>query len=463
MNRSGEKNIKDHRSALGLIINLLLTVIPAWIFYRAYMRFYEDATFWRSGNVLFITFYIFLLVLFMMVYSGYKVRQFRTRELIFSFALASFITNFITYFVMCMIARHMLKPWGVLLTTLVQWVVGLGLYILSRITLPMAEPPVPVLYIREDLGAIESFDGKFDTRRSRYMVTGSVSARLCLEDLKTAIEPYGAVLIGDMPQEVRREIISYCFSTGRNALMIPDMGDVVLCSATPMVMGDSLIYDLKTRGEEATYRVLKRAFDIFASLVGLILLSPLMLGVAIAVKRQDGGPVLYRQTRLTQGGKQFQLMKFRSMVVNAESGTGAVLAGKHDDRITGVGRFIRSTRLDELPQLWNILRGDMSIVGPRPERPEFYKTICAEYPEFEYRLKVKAGLTGYAQLYGKYNTTFADKAKLDVYYIQHASLLWDLQLIFYTLKIIFIKESTEGVADDRTAGAETADREEEKV
>ena len=144
MNRSGEKNIKDHRSALGLIINLLLTVIPAWIFYRAYMRFYEDATFWRSGNVLFITFYIFLLVLFMMVYSGYKVRQFRTRELIFSFALASFITNFITYFVMCMIARHMLKPWGVLLTTLVQWVVGLGLYILSRITLPMVEPPVPV-------------------------------------------------------------------------------------------------------------------------------------------------------------------------------------------------------------------------------------------------------------------------------------------------------------------------------
>ena len=188
-----------------------------------------------------------------------------------------------------------------------------------------------------------------------------------------------------------------------------------------------------------------------------------MLAVAIAVKKQDGGPVFYRQTRLTQGGKHFQLTKFRSMVVNAESGTGAVLAGKNDNRITKVGRFIRATRLDELPQLWNILKGDMSVVGPRPERPEFYETICAEYPEFEYRLKVKAGLTGYAQLYGKYNTSFADKAKLDMYYIQHASLLWDLQLVFYTLKIIFIRESTEGVEDGRSAGERRTEREEEKV
>ena len=445
MNRAGDKNIRDHRSALGLVINLLLTVIPAWIFYWAYRRYYPDATFWYQGNQLFVVFYCFVLVLFMMVYSGYKVRQFRTRELIFSFALASAITNFIMFFVMCLIARHMLKPWGVLLTTFVQWIAGLGVYILARITLPKAEPPIPVLYIREDAGAVQDFDSKFDSRRSRYSVAGSVSCRLCWEDLKTAMEPYRAVLIGDMPREVRHEIVSYCFTTGRNALMIPDMGDVVLCSATPMVMGDSLIYDLKTRGEEITYRVLKRAFDIFASLLGLILLSPVMLAVAVAVKRQDGGPAIFRQTRLTQGGKQFQLMKFRSMVVDAESVTGAVLAGKNDDRITRVGRFIRATRLDELPQLWNILKGDMSIVGPRPERPEFYETICAEYPEFEYRLKVKAGLTGYAQLYGKYNTTFAEKAKLDVYYIQHASLLWDLQLIFYTLKIIFIKESTEGV------------------
>ena len=150
------------------------------------------------------------------------------------------------------------------------------------------------------------------------------------------------------------------------------------------------------------------------------------------------------------------------MVVNAESRTGAVLAGKDDDRITKVGRFIRSTRIDELPQLWNILMGDMSLVGPRPERPEFYRTICEEYPEFEYRLKIKAGLTGYAQLYGRYNTTFAEKARLDMYYIQHASLLWDLQLIFYTLKIIFFRESAEGVQDERAPANAGEEKEEEK-
>ncbi len=449
MNRPGKVNTVDQQSAAGLFINLFLTVLPVWVFYKAYMSFYPNATFWDRGNYLFTLMYGFLLVLFLVVYSGYKVRQFRTRELVFSFALASAITNFIMFFVMCLIAREMLRPWGVILTTIAQWIAGMGIYILARIILPLVEPPVKVLYIRGDED--EDFAVKFDSRRSRYTVTETVSPELKWSELKAAMEPYSAVLIGKISREIREEIISYCFRSSKNALLMPDMPDIVLCSATPMVLGDALLYDLNTQGEDLTYRTIKRAVDILASLAGLIVLSPLMLGVAIAVKRQDGGPVFYRQLRLTKGGRRFMLTKFRSMVVNAESGTGAVLAGKEDERITKVGKFIRSTRLDELPQLWNILKGDMSLVGPRPERPEFYRTICAEYPEFEYRLKVKAGLTGYAQLYGKYNTTFAEKARLDMYYIQHASLLWDLQLIFYTLKIIFIRESTEGVEQPRQA------------
>lgn len=440
---------ENRKSAAGAIINLLLTVVPVWIFFFAYIRFYKNATFWGRGNYLFTMIYAFMLILFMSVYSGYKVRQYRTRELVFSFALASAITNYIMYFVMCLIARQMLSVWGVLLTTLAQWILGMGLYILARIVLPLAEPAMPILYIRrEELE--DRLSGLFDSRRSRYKVCGEISADLPWEDMKNAIKPYNAVLIGDTSQEVRQEIISYCFRTGREALLLPDMADVMLCSAAPLIMGDSLVYDLKTQGMDRTYRTVKRLIDIVASLFGLVVLSPLMLGTAIAVKSQDGGPVFYRQERLTRGGKRFMLAKFRSMIVNAESATGAVLAGKEDARITKVGRFIRSTRIDELPQLWNILKGDMTLVGPRPERPEFYEIICREYPEFDYRLKVKAGLTGYAQLYGKYNTTFAEKARLDMYYIQHASLLWDLQLLFYTLKIIFIKESTEGV--DNQAG-----------
>ena len=447
---NGSVQSENRQSAAGAVFNLLLTGVPVWIFYSAYMRFYKDATFWGRGNYLFTLIYASMLILFMSVYSGYKIRQFRIRELVFSFALASSITNVFMYFVMCLIARDMLKVWGVLFTTLGQWIAGMGIYILARIVLPKVEPPVPVLYIREE-GTSERVAGIFDSRRCRYTVGGTISANINWRDMKTAIEPYGAVLIGEMPHEYRQELISYCFRTGREALLLPDMSDVFLCSAMPMVMGDSLVYDLKTQGEDRTYRTIKRLIDILVSALGLIILSPLMLGTAIAVRAQDGGPVFYRQVRLTRGGRRFKLTKFRSMIVNAESATGAVLAGKDDARITKVGRFIRATRIDELPQLWNILKGEMTLVGPRPERPEFYEKICAEYPEFDYRLKVKAGLTGYAQLYGKYNTTFTEKARLDMYYIQHASVLWDLKLMFYTLKIIFIKESTEGV-DSPAAG-----------
>ncbi len=449
---------ENKKSAAGAIISVLITALPVRIFYLVYTRFYTNATFWGRGNYLFTLMYATMLVLFMSVYSGYKVRQYRTRELVFSFAIAVSITNFLMYFVMCMIAREMLRVWGVVLASLVQMAVGMGLYIISRIVLPMVEPAIPMLYIRRD-GAEDRLAGMFDSRRSRFKVSGQISSKLNWEDMKTAISPFNAVLIGDMDPDTRCEIVSYCFRTGREALLLPDMSDVMLFSAAPMVMGDSLVYDLKTEGMDRTYRTIKRLTDIVVSALGLVILSPLMLVVAIAVKAQDGGPVFYRQERLTRGGKRFMLTKFRSMIVNAESGTGAVLAGKEDDRITKVGRFIRAARIDELPQLWNILKGEMSLVGPRPERPEFYEIICRDYPEFEYRLKVKAGLTGYAQLYGKYNTTFGEKARLDMYYIQHASILWDLQLMFYTLKIIFIRESSEGV--DRPTSDES--REEAEI
>ena len=450
---------ESRRSGAGMVVNLLLTAVPVFLFGFSYIRFYKDATFWSSGNYLFYFLYTFLLVLFMVVYSSYRVRQFRTRELVFSFALASTLTNLVMYFVMCLIARSMLRPAGVLVTTMIQWILEMGIYVAARMLLPLMEPPVQVLYVR-DLSVNDRFSGKFDSRRSRYQIGGEVSCDLFWDDLKTAMEPYSAVLIGEIPQSLRQDIIIYCYRTGREALLLPDMPDILLCSAQPTVIGDSLIYDLNTQGGDMAYQTVKRTVDIVASALGLIVLSPLMLAAAIAVKAQDGGPVFYRQVRLTRGGRRFLLTKFRSMVVDAESATGAVLAGKQDDRITRVGRFIRATRIDELPQLWNILKGEMTLVGPRPERPEFYEKICAEYPEFEYRLKVKAGLTGYAQLYGKYNTTFADKARLDVYYIQHASLLLDLKLIFYTLKIIFIKESTEGVeSPDRETASVSSSRE----
>ena len=170
-----------------------------------------------------------------------------------------------------------------------------------------------------------------------------------------------------------------------------------------------------------------------------------MLVAAVAIKAYDGGDVLFKQNRLTKDGRVFKIYKFRSMIMNAEKNTGAILAREGDSRITPVGRFIRKCRIDELPQLFNILKGDMTFVGPRPERPELFDEIVKDIPEFKYRLTVKAGLTGYAQIYGKYNTSMRDKLLMDIYYIENYSLISDIKLIIMTLKVIFIPESTEGV------------------
>ena len=219
-----------------------------------------------------------------------------------------------------------------------------------------------------------------------------------------------------------------------------------------MIRGDKTIplFDtplllVKGTGLTPAQRVGKRAMDIILCAIAMIPAAPVMLLVAAAIKLEDGGPVFFKQKRMTRNGREFDILKFRSMIVDAEKYAGAVLATEHDPRITKVGRFIRATRLDELPQILNILKGDMSIVGPRPERKVLADEICKEVPEFAYRLKVRGGLTGYAQIYGKYNTSAYDKLRLDLMYIENYSLLLDIKLIVLTLRIIFSKDSTEGV------------------
>ena len=198
----------------------------------------------------------------------------------------------------------------------------------------------------------------------------------------------------------------------------------------------------------------KRVIDIVFSLLGLVVASPFMLVIALAIKLYDGGPVFYRQPRFTRDKRVFMILKFRSMKMDSEE-KGAQLAQKDDDRITPVGKIIRRIHFDELPQIFNILKGDMSLVGPRPERPEIAAVYSERIPEFDYRLKVKAGLTGYAQVYGKYNTTPYDKLKLDLTYIETYSLQLDIKLLMLTFKILFQKENTEGVeAWQKTAGQE---------
>ena len=199
------------------------------------------------------------------------------------------------------------------------------------------------------------------------------------------------------------------------------------------------------------YVFFKRLFDIILSAFLLILTLPISLIVAIAIKAYDGGPCFYKQTRLTKDGKEFGILKFRSMIVDAEKdGVARLSSGDNDSRITPIGKIIRACRMDELPQLLNILKGDMTFVGPRAERPELTEKYSEKIPEFKLRLQAKAGLTGYAQVYGKYNTEPYEKLQMDLMYIAHPSIIEDFKIILATIKILFMKDSTEGIQEGAT-------------
>ena len=275
---------------------------------------------------------------------------------------------------------------------------------------------------------------------------------------------YGGVVICDIPSGERNRILKYCYGRGIRTYTTPKISDVLIRSAESQHMFDTPLLMSRNTGLTIEQRAIKRAVDIVISLAACIPAVPIMAIVALCIKLDDGGRVFYKQKRLTEGGREFFVYKFRSMREDAEKDGVARLAGENDDRITRVGHVIRAIRFDEIPQLINILKGDMSIVGPRPERPEIAKDYEKEIPEFAYRLKAKAGLTGYAQVYGKYNTTAYDKLKLDLMYVQNYSLRLDFEIMFKTVQILFMKESTEGVEDGQvTAMTEKASGKESNV
>lgn len=250
--------------------------------------------------------------------------------------------------------------------------------------------------------------------------------------------------MGDMPSHERNLLLKYCFEKDIRCYCIPKISDVMIMSSDSIHLFDTPLLLFRNRGLTIEQRIAKRLTDLIISGIGVVIASPFMLIIALLIKCYDRGPVFYRQERLTERGRTFYVLKFRSMRVDSEK-EGARLAMKQDNRVTPVGKVLRNIHFDELPQLFNILKGDMSLVGPRPERPQITKEYKEKIPEFDYRLKVKAGLTGYAQVYGKYNTTPYDKLKLDLSYIENYTYLLDWKLMLMTVKILFQKENTEGV------------------
>ncbi len=266
------------------------------------------------------------------------------------------------------------------------------------------------------------------------------------EGLEDKIKNYDAVFVAGLNSDCRNDILKYCKAEGMPGFFLPHIGDAIMQEATHVKSFDSPVLYVNRTIADPVYAFEKRTFDMITSGVALILLSPLMLITALIIKLYDKGPAFYKQTRLTIDGKEFKILKFRSMRVDAEKdGVARLSSGDKDDRITPVGRFIRKCRIDELPQLINIFKGDMSVVGPRPERPEIAEQYYETMPDFRLRLQVKAGLTGYAQVYGKYNTDPYEKLEFDLLYINQMNMLTDIQLCFATFSILFNGESTEGI------------------
>ena len=282
----------------------------------------------------------------------------------------------------------------------------------------------------------------------KFKVKNRIDTACGYESIIAQLDKNDGVMMGEIDPALKEKIIKYCFENQMPVCVVPNASEIILRSAYTISLLDRPVLICR-KGELSLFdEFIKRCFDIVLSGIAMVVLSPVMLVVASAIKLYDRGPIFYKQTRLTIHGTTFELYKFRSMIVNAESDGIARLAKANDSRITPLGKILRRYRLDELPQLINILKGEMSIVGPRAERPEIAAQYEKDIPEFAYRLKVKAGLTGYAQVLGRYNTTPYDKLMWDLMYIESYSLLMDLKIIMMTIKILFLPESTSGVGEN---------------
>ncbi len=316
-------------------------------------------------------------------------------------------------------------------------------------------PPLQILEVYGDRG--NALENKINGRPDKYHVARTVNIAEGFDKVYSAMTNYDAVLINDIQAEQKNKILKECFRCDKRVYFTPKISDIISKRAEEINLFDTPLYLCRNNGISPIQLAFKRFLDILFSLVGLVLTSPILLVTAIAIKLEDGGPVFFRQERATLDGKKFSILKFRSMIVNAEQDGRPHPAGENDDRITKVGRVIRSTRIDELPQLINIIKGDMSLVGPRPERIEHVRKYMEDIPEFSFRLKVKAGLTGPAQVFGMYSTQPLDKLKMDLFYITNYSLLLDIQIIFETVKILFQKDSTTGFTEEQQKEMHDAD------
>lgn len=433
--------------AVEKMVNIVLLMIPFLICWTLYYEPRTTTVGLKQVSVLVMIIFFLICYYFGQRLDCFRVSILQIRDVIFGEVLATMITDIIMYILIWMLSIHLPNLIPGLITWGGQCVIGVIWAYVMHQSYFSTHPPLRTIVIYDERMGMENLIHTYGLEK-RFNIKTVYPVESIMDKLEVMEEFDAAFLCGIHSRE-RNIILKHCISHKIKLFMIPRIADVMMRGSEQIHMLYLPILKTQRYKPSIEYQIIKRTMDIVVSGIATIVLSPLFLITAIAVK-SDGGPAFYKQKRLTKDGKVFEILKFRSMRVDAEKYSGAVLsAGENDPRITKVGRIIRACRLDELPQLLNILKGDMSLVGPRPERPELQKEIEKEVPEFGLRLQAKAGLTGYAQVYGKYNTTFYDKLLMDLMYISKPSILEDLTIMLATVKILTSKESTEGVGEGK--------------
>ncbi|MBR2067105.1 MAG: sugar transferase [Solobacterium sp.] len=453
------KNFERNELQLA-VIKLAILLINTFIFAYIWNHYYANRVyyipFYGRGNYAVYMIFIVVYYFFVKLYGGFELKTTRATELAYSHAVASVMTGIVMFAMSWLLVRY--------LPPILPMIVGIGLWVAASIVwakpanllMRKIYPPTRTVIIYDNLFAFKKGEAIAKNVDWRFKVVGTININQGTERVYDymAQNNASAVMLCGIHSSPRNTILKYCIAHNIEVYIRPNIGDYIVNSSKQLQLANLPVMNCQRSSQSLFYAIIKRVFDIVFSIFVLAVLSPILIVVAIAIKLYDGGPVLYSQERYTKDAKIFKIYKFRSMVVDSEADGKARLTTVNDDRITPIGKFIRATRLDEFPQMLNILKGDMSVVGPRPERPEIAEQYEKEMPEFSLRLQVKAGLTGYAQVHGKYNTSPYDKLQMDLKYIARQGIATDLRIILETIKILFIPESTEGISEGGTTASE---------
>jgi len=450
-----EHENRNITNAACLIITILVTALFAGVWIISYNHI-VFRTHQEEGYVFSVLIWLILYLKFGKVYSSFKIASNSIGEIAFSQFLAFSFSNLVLYIAGCLVARKYINIWPGALTDVLQIFVGLVWATYSKqYFLKHVDPQKCLLLYDSNISDVEHEHGKkfAEKLESKYGHLFDITERYPVEDFNACmqiIDQYPIVFIYNISPDKRNKVIGYCIHQNKRMYVTPTLEDVFACGYQVKHFIDTPIMASNRSASTIQTYFSKRIWDIIFATFLLILFSPIMLVTAVAIKVEDHGTILFKQKRVGGGGKVFNILKFRSMCMDAEKDGKPRPAVEGDPRITKVGRFIRKTRIDELPQLFNIFKGDLSLVGPRPERVEHVELYTKEIPEFSYRLRVPAGLTGYAQIYGKYNTSAKDKLLLDLLYIEQQSFIMDAKMVFLTIKTVFTPESTEGFDEEKS-------------